>query len=94
MSFGNGTVALKLSEWRSINGRTQAWVASKIAVDQGFISRIERAVNPQMPSRDVLRSIYVLTRGVVQPNDFYDVPAWEADLIRAEGDAQLAQVAA
>lgn len=85
---------MKLSEWRAINGRTQAWVAERIGVDQGYVSRIERVVDPQMPGRDILKSIYVLTRGVTQPNDFYDLPQWEADLIRSEGDAELAQKAA
>lgn len=85
---------MKLSEWRRFNGRTQAWVAQSIGVDQAFVSRMERSLNAQMPNRDILKAIYVTTRGAVQPNDFYDLPAWEAALICAEGDACLAQQAA
>lgn len=85
---------MKLSQWRQINHRTQAWVAEQIGVSQSFISLIERAQDPQTPNADVMRALYILTHGQVQPNDFYDVPAWQAELIRKEAEAALARKAA
>lgn len=71
---------MKLAEWRKRNGRTQEWVAAKIDVDQGFVSRIERAINAQVPRRDILERIYLLTDGAVEPNDFYPMPLWRRAL--------------
>jgi len=85
---------VKLSQWRKAKGHTQAWVADRIGVHQTFISYIERATDPQIPNRDVMKAIYVLTSGSVQPNDFYDLPAWEAARIRAEAEAEMAARAA
>lgn len=86
---------MKLSEWRRSNGRTQEWVAEQLGVRQPFISSVERANNPQIPGPDFMREAYILTRGLVLPNDFYDLPAWQAERIEREGrDALDRQVAA
>lgn len=85
---------MKLAQWRKEEGWTQGKLAAEIGCSQSYISQIERAIDPIIPSSDVLRSIYVVSRGKVQPNDFYDVPAWEADRIRCEAEAELARRAA
>lgn len=86
---------MKLLHWRQLRKeRTQIWVADQIGVSQSFISLIERAVDPQTPNAEVMRKIYILTAGQVQPNDFYDVPAWEAERIREEAEAEIARRAA
>lgn len=72
---------MKLSQWRSQKGKTQEWVAERAGVTQSFISLIERAIDPQVPRSDAfLKAIFILSEGAVCPNDFYDIPAWEAEM--------------
>jgi transcriptional regulator with XRE-family HTH domain len=65
---------MRLAKWREEQELSQADLAEKLGCDQSFISRIERAVGPQIPSRGWMLKIHQLTRGEVTPNDFYDLP--------------------
>lgn len=85
---------MKLAQWRKLKGLKQAQVAAETGVSQSFISLIERSIEPQTPNADVMRRVYILTEGAVQPNDFYDIPSWEAARIRAAAEAELARRAA
>ncbi len=85
---------MKLAMWRKSEGWTQDQLGAEIGCSQPYISQIERAIDPIVPSAEVMRSVYIVSRGQVQPNDFYDVPAWEADRIRNEAEAEMARRAA
>lgn len=65
---------MRLAKWREEQDLSQAELAEQLGCDQSFISRIERATNPQIPSRGWMLKIHQLTRGEVSPNDFYDLP--------------------
>lgn len=69
-----GRFAVKLAEWRKMQGWTQARLAQELGCKQPYISQIERAVNPLVPGTALMIEIYALTNGEVQPNDFYALP--------------------
>ena len=73
--FGTLELAVRLVDWRKFKGWTQAMLAAELGVSQPAISQFERAVNPIIPGPAVMVQIFQLTRGAVQPNDFYDLPA-------------------
>lgn len=83
---------MKLADWRKAQGWTQPRLAVALDCVLPTVARWENGT--RTPEREALKRIYILTAGAVQPNDFYDIPAWEAELIRAEGDAVLARKAA
>lgn len=65
---------MRLAKWREEQDLSQAALAELLGCDQSYISRIERAVSPQIPSRGWMLKIHNVTHGVVSPNDFYDLP--------------------
>jgi transcriptional regulator with XRE-family HTH domain len=65
---------MRLAEWRKQEGYSQQQMAQRLGVSQPVISLAERANDPQLPQPSTVIAIYVLSRGQVQPNDFYDLP--------------------
>lgn len=65
---------MRLAEWRKEQGWTQDELAAALDCSQPFISLIERRTGGQIPSRDWMLKIWRLTKGLVAPNDFYDLP--------------------
>jgi transcriptional regulator with XRE-family HTH domain len=64
------------------------------AIDS-VVSTVSRYENgTRIPERDTMKKIYIVSRGAVTPDSFYDIPAWEAELIRREAEAELARKAA
>ena len=63
---------LKLAAWRTRRGKTQQWVAEQIGCTVGAVARYEGGV--RIPDKATMKKIYVLTEGVVTPNDFYELP--------------------
>lgn len=78
-----GASPLKLAEWRKQNGMSQVDLAEAIGCTQPYVSQIERAQRPVMPSPPVMERIFVVTEGAVEPNDFYDLPRWRRMLSAA-----------
>lgn len=78
---------MRLAEWRDSQGWTQAQLAGELGCSQPFISLIERAIDPQIPSREWMLKIHQLTRGEVTPNDFYDLPALDQPQLPLEAGA-------
>lgn len=66
---------MKLATWRKERGMTQVDLAAALGCSQSYISQIERAVEPIVPSRELMAVIFRVTDGAVEPNDFYDLPA-------------------
>lgn len=65
---------MRLSEWRRSQGMVQAELAQHLGCSQSYVSQMERAVNPMVPGPALIVEIYVLSKGAVEPNDFYDLP--------------------
>lgn len=70
---------MRLAEWRKQEGYNQQQLADALGVTQPTISYWERSDDraigsPKVPSPDVVKRIWTLTRGAVAPNDFYDLP--------------------
>ncbi len=72
---------MRLADWRIGSGRTQDMLASELRVDAATIHRWERGT--RTPGRDHLQAIFLLSEGQVEPNDFYDMPAWRRILAHA-----------
>lgn len=70
---------MRLAQWRKVKGWTQTQLADELGVSQPYVSDMERASSPSIPGPSVMIEIFILTRGAVQPNDFYDLPALVAD---------------
>lgn len=83
---------MKLADWRNAQGWTQQRLADELGCSLVAVARYETAA--RLPERDMLKRIYVLTKRAVCPNDFHDIASWEAELIAAEGDVELARQAA
>lgn len=66
---------MRLADWRKQNGYTQQQLADELDTAQSWIALIERANDAKVPSADLMKRIYLLSRGAVTPNDFYDLPA-------------------
>ena len=66
---------MRLAQWRKLKGWTQMQLADELGVSQPYVSDMERASNPSIPGPAVMVEIFVLSKGAVQPNDFYDLPA-------------------
>lgn len=87
---------MRLAEWRKQESYNQQQLADALGVSQPTISYIERCNDPQMPQPDLMRRIFVLTRGAVTPNDFYDLPPIgqpELPGLAQPGDAPLFEAA-
>lgn len=69
---------MRLAIWRKKAGKTQADLADALGCSQSYISQIERADSPLVPGPAIMIEIYRLSNGVVQPNDFYDLPVLTA----------------
>lgn len=65
---------MKLAAWRRREGLTQQELAARLGVSQPYVSLMERATNPRIPDHPLMAKIYLLSRGDVQPNDFYELP--------------------
>lgn len=66
---------MRLASWRKQRGWTQMQLAEELGVSQPYVSDMERAANPSIPGPSVMIAIFELSRGAVQPNDFYSLPA-------------------
>lgn len=81
---------MKIDEFLKKECLKQEVFAEKIGVTQGALSRYVNGV--RLPPPSIMRAIYVATRGVVTPNDFYGLPdgsVWFAnppEIDRTEGD--------
>lgn len=71
---------MKLAAWRKQEGKTQEWLASELGCSQPYVSQIERAVDPIIPGPEIMERLFRVTRGAVEPNDFYDLPRWRRAL--------------
>lgn len=83
---------MQLRDWRNSKGLTLLELAEQIDSVVSTVVRYEKGT--RLPERDAMKKIYIVTDGQVCPNDFYDVPAWEAALIRREAEAEIARKAA
>ncbi len=63
---------MKFSEWLKQSGVKQRKVATLLNTGKSRISRI--ANGKILPRRDEFVSIYVMSNGLVPPNDFFDLP--------------------
>lgn len=68
---------MRLAQWRIEQGWTQSDLAERLGITQPAVSYFERASNPLVPKPPLMVAIYLLSRGRVQPNDFYDLPPIE-----------------
>lgn len=67
-------IDVRLAQWRNEQGLTQRDLAEQLGVTQPAISDWERAHSPTIPAATYMAGIYLLSRGAVQPNDFFDLP--------------------
>lgn len=65
---------MRLVAWRKKMGWTQTQLAEKLGVTQPYVSAMERAVEPAVPNTSVMKLIFEISEGQVQPNDFYALP--------------------
>ena len=65
---------MKLRDWRIEMGWSQDALAAEMEVDRTTIARWE--AGKRDPSADDKERLFLLSDGKVEPNDFYDVPAW------------------
>lgn len=65
-------VTFKLKAWREAEGLTQEAAADKLGVVRRTWHMWENGNG--VPSEGLMVRLYVLTRGAVEPNDFYDLP--------------------
>lgn len=65
---------MRLVEWRKRKGWTQTRLADELGVTQSYVSTMERAIDPAIPNPAVMRKIFDLSEGMVEPNDFYSLP--------------------
>lgn len=72
---------MKLADWRNAAGMSQEQLAAELGVDKATIFRWESGTRD--PGRDYKRRIFTMSGGAVQPNDFYDLPAWRKILTQA-----------
>lgn len=68
---------MKLGDWRRREAMTQPDLAIALDVTLSSVARYETGT--RMPEPDVMRRVYVVTDGSVQPNDFYDLPDLAVD---------------
>ena len=76
---------MKLIEWRTAQGLTQAEVAKLIAVAAPTISSWE--CGGKKPGAKSVQRIFDISNGAVTPNDFYDLPEGVGAAVR--GSANL-----
>lgn len=74
---------MRLAAWRKTAGLTQTQLAEKLGVSQPYVSQIERSRDPLVPGPAIVIEIYVLSGGLVQPNDFYALPAVQKPRMQA-----------
>ena len=72
--FQTGTNDVKLAQWRKLKALTQGELADALGCSQPYVSQIERATDPIIPGPALMISIFDVTAGAVQPNDFYELP--------------------
>lgn len=65
---------MRLATWRKAQKMTQGELAAQLGCSQPYVSQIERAKDPIVPGAAVMVEIFELTRGAVQPNDFFELP--------------------
>lgn len=65
---------MRLVDWRKRKGWTQKRLATELGVSQSYVSQMERARGPIVPTSAVMIEIFEITGGAVQPNDFFDLP--------------------
>lgn len=81
---------MKLDEFLKRQGVTQKSFAEQIGERQSRVNKY--CLGTRIPRPETMRKIYVATRGMVTPNDFYGLPdgsLWFANpprLDRTEGD--------
>lgn len=63
---------MKLADWRKSQEMTQEAVASELGIERLSIARYE--AGRRLPAPAVMIELYRLSKGAVQPNDFYDLP--------------------
>ena len=62
----------KLRQWRISGGLTQARAATRAQVARRTWHLWEQGA--AIPTPDAMRRLYLLTQGIVTPNDFYNLP--------------------
>ena len=73
----------QLKAWRQEQGYSTTRLGALLGVGDATISRYERG--RRLPEPAIMVKLYVLSRGAVQPNDFYDLP--DPTIAEAEGVA-------
>ena len=63
---------MKLRQWRISAKITQPELADALGTVLSTVARYENGT--RMPEPETMRTIYTVTDGAVQPNDFYDLP--------------------
>jgi transcriptional regulator with XRE-family HTH domain len=63
---------MKLAEWRRSREMTQQELADTLGCFVTSVARYE--AGRRRPDDQTMMAIYVLSNGLVQPNDFYDLP--------------------
>lgn len=53
---------------------TQSQLADALGCSQSYVSQMERANDPMIPGPPIMIELYLLSAGMVQPNDFYELP--------------------
>lgn len=53
---------------------TQAQLADALGCSQSYVSQMERAADPVIPGPSIIIELFMMSAGLVQPNDFYDLP--------------------
>lgn len=69
---------VKLSDWRREQGWTQQQLADALDCTISTVARYEAGTRDPEPLTK--ERIFILTRGAVEPNDFYDLPRWRRAL--------------
>jgi transcriptional regulator with XRE-family HTH domain len=71
---------MRLADWRIEQGWTQQQLADAIGCNQASVSYLERSSGDhrgQIPKRELMLTIFRVSRGAVTPNDFYNLPAFD-----------------
>lgn len=75
-------VRMKLRDWREHAGVSTKVIAAVLGTTTMCLNYWERGI--RLPRAEAMRAIFALTQGAVTPNDFYDLPALDTPVDKAE----------
>lgn len=79
---------MKPADWRNSTGISQQALAEEFGVDFRTIWRWENG--KRLPRKAEMERWFVLSRGEVTPNDFYDLARWRELVANATGKLKKA----